>query len=72
MRPSNTAVAGGWTIVVKDLHLGPLYLGSLVHLENGEMYRAPFLLMLLGRSYAWWWRPTPLRALAKGHREARR
>ncbi len=47
-------------IIVKDLHAGPIYLGSLVCVHTHLSFRGP------------WWRPTPLRALAKGSREARR
>ena len=60
-------VAGRWVIVIHPLPIG---LGFLVQLEDGAAFRGPFLLMLLGKRFAWWWRPDMYTALGKGFDEA--
>lgn len=55
-----------WNVVIKD---APIGLGYIVRLEHGENYAGPS--QMLPRVLDWWWRPTFLRALNKGYREAR-
>lgn len=54
---------GRWTLVVRDLRLGPILLGYTVRLEDGPLYRGPF-------PFTFWWRPTAIGALNKGYQEA--
>lgn len=65
-----------WNVVIKDAgiplpgkHRIPLP-GYIVRLEHGPNYVGPS--QMIPKVLDWWWRPTVVKALAKGFREARR
>jgi hypothetical protein len=62
-------------MIVRDIRLGRLTLGHFVHLEDGPVFRGPFILLFVPlpirlRHLLGWWRPTAAGALSKGYREA--
>jgi hypothetical protein len=58
---------GRWTVVVRDIHLGPIPLGYITRLEDGLLFRGPS--SRLPAALNWWWRPTQAGAFNRAHDE---